>query len=172
MTAGRAPVIVIGIGNPLRRDDGVGAAVVDAIGRADADRAVDDRCELRVITGETTGLLEAWDGRRLAIVIDATRGAGHPGTSHCIELGPGGLGQRRKSVASTHGVGLAVAVDLARTLGRLPDRLVVVGIEAADLGPGDGLSEPVAAAVPVVVDRVVDQLADELARCRSVRPLP
>ncbi|MGB8649776.1 MAG: peptidase M52, partial [Mycobacteriales bacterium] len=49
--------------------------------------------------------------------------------------------------AGTHALGLAAAVELARVLDRLPRRLVVVGVEAADFAHGAPLSAPVAAAV-------------------------
>jgi hydrogenase maturation protease len=49
--------------------------------------------------------------------------------------------------ASTHHLGLADAVELARALGRLPERLVVVGIEGRSFDAGEGLSPDVEAAV-------------------------
>jgi len=52
-------------------------------------------------------------------------------------------------------VGLAAVVELARALGRLPDRLVVVVIEGADFEPGADLSTPVRRAVQEAADTVV-----------------
>ena len=58
------------------------------------------------------------------------------------------------SSVGTHALGIAHAVAVARALDRLPQRLVVVGIEADDTGFGDGLSPRVAAAVAQAVDLI------------------
>ena len=57
--------------------------------------------------------------------------------------------------ASTHLIGLADALELARALGRLPPRVVVYGIEGHRFGVGD----PVSPAVAAAVDRVVAELS-------------
>ena len=59
---------------------------------------------------------------------------------------------------STHGLGLAEAVELARALDQLPDRCVVYAIEAASFQPGAPLSPPVAAAIAEVGNRVRDEI--------------
>lgn len=61
---------------------------------------------------------------------------------------------------SSHGLGVPEAVELGEALDRLPERLVVLTVEAADIGYGLGLTEPVAAAVPALV-------ADVLAEFRE-----
>ena len=66
--------------------------------------------------------------------------------------------------SSTHAFGVGDAVELARALGRLPERVVVYGIEGADFTAGAGLSTQVAAAV----QRVVDELEEEV-RCTNAR---
>src|SRR5215207_5591238 len=57
---------------------------------------------------------------------------------------------------STHAFGVADAIELARTLGRLPARLEIYTIEGADFTAGAGLSPPVAAAVNALTRRIVD----------------
>ena len=70
MTAG-GRVVVIGVGNDFRRDDGAGPAVVASLrGR------VPPGVELVLTDGEPTRLIEAWAGAALAIVVDAVRA--HP----------------------------------------------------------------------------------------------
>ena len=56
-------------------------------------------------------------------------------------------------VHSSHRFGVPEAVALARTLGRLPPRLIVIGITGADFGFGDELSPPVAAAADHVIEQ-------------------
>jgi hydrogenase maturation protease len=60
--------------------------------------------------------------------------------------------------SSTHAFGVGDAVELARTLGRLPSRMVVYGVEGSDFDAGAALSPPVLAAVDNVVRRLEEEL--------------
>ena len=85
-------------------------------------------------SGEPSGLLEAWDGADLAVVVDALPGrdAGHRAVlRRDRRAAPAGLGG-----ASTHALGLAEAIELGRALGRLPARLTVYAIEGQAFEPG------------------------------------
>jgi hydrogenase maturation protease len=141
---------VVGVGNPFRRDDGAGQAVVDAL-------AADPPPEVRLVCcdGDPVRLMDAWDGVRLAVVVDAAAGGDRPGRVHlnCFDRLPGG-----GVVTSSHGMGLPEAVELADALDRLPERLAVVTVEAAETGFGIGLSGPVAAALPALVAAVRAEL--------------
>ena len=83
-----------------------------------------------------------------------------PGTVHTFDASSAPL-PARTGGASTHGLGLAEALELGRALGRLPARVVVVGIEAGDDGHGAVLSRPVAAALDRAADRVLDELGGD-----------
>ena len=144
---------VIAVGNPLRADDGAGAAVLARLaGRVPAG------VQLLDTRGEPAELLDAWEGLDRVVVVDAVRGGGAPGTIHCFDASSEPLPVRTGS-ASTHGLGLAEALELGRALGRLPAHVVVVGIEAGDDGDGAGLSAPVQAALDGAADQVLAQLA-------------
>lgn len=149
MTESRA--VVIGVGNEYRRDDGVGPAVL-----AELTRRALPGLDLVLSDGEPTHLLDAWTGRPLAVVVDAVLcEPSAPGRLHRTVL----AGDVPVTAASTHGLGIPDAVQLAQVLDRAPARLVVLAVEAADLGFGVGLSTAVAAAVPAVVDAVLAELA-------------
>jgi hydrogenase maturation protease len=124
--------VVIGVGNRYRRDDGVGPVVVDLL-RAHGVDGVES-------LGETASLIELWDGADLAILVDAVRGD-TPGRRHRLALPAS-----RAAAASSHGLDLGEAIELARVLDRLPARLVLHAVEVADVGLGEGLSPAVAAA--------------------------
>jgi hydrogenase maturation protease len=94
-------------------------------------------------------LLEVFDGYDTVVVVDATRSGTAPGTVTVTE-GP----LASQGSASTHGLGLAEAVELARALDRLPWRLVVVGVEVGSTEPGTPLSPAVAGAVEAAVAQV------------------
>ena len=145
--------VVIGIGNPFRSDDGIGPAVAAQIQRRRLPG-------VRVVIsgGEAAGLLEAWAGARLAVIVDAIRRVpSSPGRLHRLlasQLETGG------PAASSHGLGVPDALRLGRVLERLPRRIVIFAVEGADTGPGTGLSDAVAAALPEVVAAVMAELPD------------
>jgi hydrogenase maturation protease len=149
-------VLVIGVGNRFRRDDGVGPAVLDALaGRLPGDRLVES-------DGEPARLLDSWDGVDLVVVVDAALTGAAPGT--CLLVEPtAGQDLPAGHLTSSHGAGIGHALALGQALGRLPDRLVLVAVEGDDLGEGPGLTPAVAAAVPVAVAHVLHTL--EVASC-------
>jgi hydrogenase maturation protease len=122
--------VVIGVGNEFRRDDGAGPAVIGAL----RDR-VSSGVELVITDGEPTRLIEAWTGVALAVVVDAVRAEPpQPGTTHRFVVDRPGADAARP--ASSHGFGLDDAIALALALDRMPGRLIVHAIEAADLRAG------------------------------------
>ena len=153
--AGEAPVVVIGVGNEFRRDDGVGPAVVAAL-----HDLAPGGVRLVVTDGEPARLIEAWAGAALAIVVDAVRAEPpRPGRAHRFVLDrPRAMGRP----ASSHGLGLDDAISLAVALDRMPARLIVHAIEAADLTQGPGLTPPVAAAVRTVARAVLADIGPHI----------
>ncbi len=147
--------VVIGVGNPFRGDDGVGPAVLEALragpGVPAGTRLVDS-------DGEPMRTVLAWEGAGLAIVVDGVRTGAAPGTVH--RLDPDRLAAS-SGPAGTHSAGPGDAVALGRATGRMPDRLVVLGVEVGDVGLGDRMSEPVVAAVTLVADLVMAELIGE-----------
>jgi len=160
-----ARVVVAAMGNEYRRDDGVGAAVVAAVAPLlDELRAPGFDTAGVGPFGDPLDLLGPWDHATLAVVVDAVRTGAAPGTVVVVDLGgPGGSEAVDRRASSTHGLGVAGALRLARAVGRAPDRVVAVGIEGGDFGNGTGLSEAVDRAVGEAAARVLDLV-------RSVRP--
>ena len=140
--------MVIGVGNPMRRDDGVGIVAVERL----AVRIVGDTVELVTMDGETTRLIEVWAGADRAVVVDAMRSGDPAGTVRRIEVGRDALPSWAPG-ASSHHAGLAEAVDLGRALDRLPAHLVIYGVEVLDVSPGEGLSPAVEHALPGLVQQ-------------------
>lgn len=108
--------------------------------------------------GEPTRLIDRWEGAGVLVLVDAARGGGTPGTVHRIDVAreqlPHGLFR-----GSTHHFSLADTIELARALGRLPERTFVVAVEGARFETGEGLSPEVEAAV--------DAAVEEVERCTS-----
>ncbi len=150
MSAGTA--VVIGVGNPFRGDDGAGREIARRIGAGGGPTVT-------VIEEDGDGerLMEAWDGARAVIVIDAMVSGAAPGTIRRFDAAREPLPAAAFPL-STHAFGLVEAVELGRALGNLPASLVVYAIEGKSFDTGAPLSEAVAAAVPDAVARVRREL--------------
>ena len=145
----RAPqTLVIGIGNPLRSDDGAGHVVVRRLRKLNLPDV-----GTREESGEGAALIEAWKNAENVIVIDTIQSGAAPGTIHRLDASRAPI-PARFFHCSTHAFGVAEAVELARTLDRLPARLVLYGIEGANLNQGENLSPEVAAAVNELLGRI------------------
>jgi hydrogenase maturation protease len=150
-------VVVIGIGNPDRGDDGAGRHVAALLrGR------LPDGVSILELDGEPTALLAALDGADIAILIDACVSGAPVGVVHRFDAQTGPLPESVSDV-STHGFGLAAAIELARALGQLPAMTIVYAIEGRQFAVGSSPSATVAAAASSVADRIRAELAAILA---------
>jgi hydrogenase maturation protease len=135
--------LVIGVGNRDRGDDGIGLAVVEALGRRpDVDTAI--------AGGDLVDLAELWRGYDEVIVVDACI-TGRP-VGSVVEVDVEELVTH--GTLSTHGFDVGFAVRLARQLGALPCCLRVVGIEGRDASPG-GLSPALVAQIDSIAGEVM-----------------
>ena len=146
---GSPGILVIGIGNVDRGDDGVGIVAARELRERLGEYAVVRECR-----GEATDLIEAWRGAGDVILIDAISSADPPGTIFRIDLRNGQLPPSATG-SSTHGLGLAQAVELARALDRLPGSLILYGVAAGQFQLGCGLAPAVNRAVADIVERVL-----------------
>jgi len=89
------------------------------------------------------------------VLVDAVRSGAPPGTSHRADVSLTPLPAALRRAASTHAVGVAEAIELARTLGRLPAAVVVYGLEGQRFDAGLGLTGAVAAAVDGIAEQVL-----------------
>ena len=145
-------VVVAGVGEPYRRDDGCGPRVVAALrGRVAPSVRLVER------VAEPTALLDLWEGTRLAVVVDAMRSGSAPGTVRRLEGSEVASAAPAERTTSSHGVSVRTAVELGRALHRLPERLVLYLVEAADLGPGEVLSPEVLRGVATAADRILEE---------------
>ncbi|MGC9953074.1 MAG: hydrogenase maturation protease [Rhizomicrobium sp.] len=147
-------VIVLGIGNIERGDDGAGRAVARLL-----RYMLSAPVEIVEQDGEATALLAKLDGAASAYLIDACVSNAPAGTVHRIDANHASLPQTSSDL-STHGFGLAAAIELGRTLGQLPPRTIVYAIEAESFAAGAPLSEPVATATVIVADRIRSEIEE------------
>jgi len=154
------PYLVLGIGNLLLKDEGVGVHVVRAIEArvAAGDLALPEGVE--VCDGGTLGmdLLDLIEDRRKVIVVDAVEADAAPATVLCFTAED--LARREAVDLSLHQLGLFEMLAMARYLGRAPQEVVIFGIVPKDMSPGLELSAEVAAVVPEVIKRVLAEIAE------------
>ncbi|MFD5256372.1 hydrogenase maturation protease [Streptomyces bobili] len=151
-------IVVIGVGNEFRHDDGVGWAVITRLKEHVVSRRLPPGTVLETCDGDPGRLLGLWENVELAIVLDAAHAhPGDPGRVHRLALDSARWGQA--GATSSHGLGLGEAIELSRVLGRLPGRLVVYAVEGADQSVGVGLSDAVAAQVDLLARNVVEEIA-------------
>lgn len=150
-------VLVIGIGNPDRGDDAVGRVVAERLARQPPAGA-------RVVEtdGEVARLLSLLDEAAEVVIVDAASSEDSPGTVHRLDATSAAIPAAMFAM-STHAMGLAECLELARALGRMPRRCVVFAIAAATFDIGAPLSTGVAAAVDEVVARIRDEVGARVA---------
>ena len=152
MTAGPPSIVIIGVGNEYRSDDGAGIAVARRL-RARSPSGVTILEE----SGEGAALIQAWQGATWVMLVDAVRSGAPPGTIHCLDA-------RAAAVPtgffhySSHAFSVAEAVELARSLDQLPLHLFVYGIEGSNFAAGVSLSPAVEQAVEAVVERAEEEM--------------
>ena len=143
--------LVLGLGNILLRDDGLGVWAARAL-RQYVPRAV------AVLDGGTLGLdlLPYLDRVARLLVIDAVR-AGHvPGT--LVRLAGDASDRMARVMVSPHEMGLPDLLAAAALLDCRPSTVVLWGMEPADLGPGMELSPIVQHRLPCLVEAVLEEL--------------
>jgi hydrogenase maturation protease len=144
--------IVIGVGNPDRGDDGAGREVARRL------RALGGAASVEECDGDVSRLLEHFAGRDEVILIDACVSGAPAGTVRRIDVAQTPLPCGTFGLSS-HGVGLAEAVELSRALGQLPRRCIVYAIEGETFEAGAALSPAVARAVGEVVAQARREIA-------------
>ncbi|MCZ7546784.1 MAG: hydrogenase maturation protease [Anaerolineae bacterium] len=136
--------LVLALGNPLRGDDGVGAAVLERLAQAGPPPGA------TLLDGGTPGLetVLLLQHCARAIIIDAASMGCAPGEwvrfrVDAVQMQPADPTLR----GTLHSAGLAEALALGAALGTLPGAVVIYGVEPEAIGWEPGLSAPVAAAV-------------------------
>ena len=148
---------MIGIGNPLRRDDGAGPAVIREL----RDGELPPGVKLIHYDGDSLSLISTWLPYEHVILVDATSTGEKSGTVYRLDASKVKLPRDILS-CSSHSFSPAETIELARSLNRLPRKLVVYGIEGADFSYGQGVSYSVAQAVKLVAKRITSEFIEGL----------
>jgi len=147
-------VVVIGVGNSDRGDDAAGRRVAAALRSTLPNEVVVVESD-----GDPAAIMDAWEGADRAVLVDAMVSGAAPGTVRRIDATDHPM-PVAVQLASTHGMGAAEAIELARALGRLPGRLVVYGIEGISFHPGGEITPEVMEGCEVAVGMVRAEVGD------------
>jgi hydrogenase maturation protease len=156
-------ILVLGLGNILLRDEGVGAHVAALLQKEPLP------ADVEVVDGGTAALdaLLLVEGIDKLVVIDALRAGQKPGTIYRAKFQAGEkhrltelLAGQDGSKISLHQVGLIDALAVAGRLNCLPEEIVIIGVEPAEVGYGLELTDEVEQKIPEIIDTVVKEIED------------
>jgi hydrogenase maturation protease len=147
------PILVLGIGNILLRDDGLGVRAVEAMRQMDLPQ------EIELVDGGTAGanLLDIMCDRQKVIVVDAMDAGAAPGT--IVRMTLEDLASRRAPVFSSHEFSLLETVAMAQHLSAAPAELVLIGVQPQEWSAGDRLTPAIQSALPQVIEKVLNECA-------------
>jgi hydrogenase maturation protease len=143
-------VQVIGVGNEYRGDDGIGPVVVGCL----SERELPPQVHVCSHDGEPMSLVASWEISDIIILIDAVDCGAPPGTIFRLD------GEKIRPASglvagSSHDLGVAQAISLARALGRLPRTLIVFGVQGEQFTLNSSLSPSVREVVETLANQVV-----------------
>ena len=156
-------VLVLGLGNILLKDEGVGVHVVEELQKRDLTGNVE------VIDGGTAGLdiLLSQDGTYKLIVIDAIRAGQKPGTIYEARFETGEIDrltkvfkEKKRLKISLHQVGLIDALIVAERTDCAPSEIIVIGVEPREMDEGLGLTDQVKQRIPEIINTVLEEIED------------
>jgi hydrogenase maturation protease len=148
-------VLVLGVGNILLKDEGVGIMLVEALEQEFVLPA-----EVELLDGGTAGieLLDHIRERGLLVIVDAMRNGYPPGTVYRLEGED--VPAAFMTNISPHQLGISNLLATAQLSDCLPERTVLFGIEPEEISTGLGLSASVAGGLKKLISEVVKELAD------------
>jgi len=148
-------ILILGIGNILLKDEGVGVHVVNRI------KEMPLPPDVEVMDGGTMGmnLLYYIEGREKVIVIDTAKAGDPPGTVY--RFTDNELAEKREFLRTAHGIDFSDVVKTAKMLGTKPDEIIFIGIEPEDMNEGLELSPLIEKRIPFIIKLVMKEIKGE-----------
>jgi len=145
-------ILILGIGNLLLKDEGVGVHVVERLKEIQLPENVE------VLDGGTAGfdLVDLIEGRKKLIVIDAVNAGEKPGTIY--RLTEENLDIKPKAICSFHEIDFLDALHMSLVMNSRPEEIVVIGIEPKDMSGGLELSPEIEERIPRIIEIVMKEL--------------
>ena len=144
-------VVVIGVGNLLLKDEGIGIHTINALQEVNIPHSV------KIIDGGTSPDLIAYSkaGDKL-IIIDAVKAGSRPGTIYRFQ--PHDLTSEAKRVISAHELGVEQGLKMLSLIGNEPAEIVIIGVEPKEIDWGTELSAELQQKIPEIVNVVLKEI--------------
>lgn len=152
-------IIIVGIGNQYRGDDGAGWAVIDGL-----PASVGSSIKLVKLRGDIAALIEIFSSYAKVYVVDACLGSSLVGTWQRIDLHQQAIPNENPQT-STHGFGLSQAISIAKNLDQLPEKLILYALSGDTYGFCDTLSPPVVKSVDQVIQAILNE--EDIRSCMN-----
>jgi hydrogenase maturation protease len=149
-------VLVIGLGNLERSDDGVGVVIARRLRQA-APSCV----TVKEVSGDLTSLFDVWRDYDEVILVDAMHAGDALGRFRWFDVSETDLPEATVAEHSTHAFGLHQAIAMARALGELPRRVLVIGVQGVNFASGEMLSPAVRDAVDGIVSAILARIGEK-----------
>ena len=147
--------MIVGVGNVLLKDEGIGVHVVRAL--QEMSLASLSR-EVEVVDGGTSpDAFDTAEGADKLIIVDAARGGGEPGTVY--RFAPDEVSGEPRFLTSLHDLGLLDSLRMMESLGNPPRDTVIIGVEPAEVDWGLELTPILRGKLPDVVRLVAEEQA-------------
>lgn len=155
MKESRVRRVIVGVGNLLLKDEGIGVHVVRALQELNLPH------DIQVIDGGTSPDLPYYlkDVDKL-IIIDAVKAGGKPGVIY--RLHPHDLNIESKGIISAHELGLGQSLKIMSLMGSEPKEIVIIGIEPKEIDWGTEVSAELQQKIPEIVNAVLDEISSRL----------
>ena len=151
----RISILVAGIGNPYRCDDGTGPEIAKTLAKM-----LPEQVEIRSDISDGLSLIYLWQEYDCVYLIDAVCPNGTPGKTYRFDVLSQPLPQNFFTGYSTHSINILETISLARNLDMLPEKLIIYGVEGKDFSIGTDLSGQVRHAVFRVACEIKKELDD------------
>jgi len=150
---GAPPILILGVGNVLLRDEAVGVRAVEEL-----ERRYVFPPEVELLDGGTSGieLLRHLEGRERLILLDAVRSGHPPGT--VLRMEGEDVPKKFMTRISPHQLGISDLLAAAQLTDELPPELLLLGVEPERMDMALGLTPAVAAGLERLLDRVLEEL--------------
>ena len=148
----KKPVLVLGIGNILLKDEGVGVRVADKM------KAMTLPPDVEVMDGGTMGLNLMYyiEERKKVVVIDAVRAGEPPGIMY--RFTDNDIADKKGLLRSAHGFDFLDVINISKFLGNKPPEIVFIGIEPEDISDGLELSPVIEKRIPALIELVMKEI--------------
>ena len=155
------PVMVIGVGNSIQMDDGIGIHTLNELRKFDLPE------EIELFDGGTLGidLMPYIEGREKLIFIDSVKGGEKPGTIFKFE--PEDLNYDDAPKTSVHQLGLIDSLQMISLIGKAPDKIVIFGVQPKTIDWGEELTPELKDSIPKLLPHLLKEIKNSAEEIKN-----